>query len=354
MSLSNIHSEAPTLDCKGAAGSVAQQSSGLPHWVCTPERFHALRQIASETLAAVSASGLVLDFKPAGDVSLKVSCDKVVGRSLSELLPGRFSRECMELIRKALETRQLQTAVFEIPLDSVVRELEVRLAASGEGEVLACVRDLTDHRLHDSLGQHLTGISFLSKALHNRLAERGLTEADQAQEIALLVVQTLAHTRNIARGLIPLELEQSGRLIHALSELVSNTEKLFRVVCRLEMDPSADFTDTRVSTELFRITQEAISNAVRHGKARKVVVRVDRNGKNATLLIQDDGAGLPVQRKGDGLGLRIMNFRAHRIGGRVEITPCETGGTRVCCEFPFPSDTKNPGNICPTLPQAAA
>ena len=364
MSLSNIHSDSTPSARSEPLKEVAATPSSFGRWVSTSERFGALLQIASETLVSLSSAGVVLSFSPSQDLSLQVPHDKVLGRSLSDLLPGRFSRECAELIRRALETQQLQTAVFEIPLDSVVRELEVRLAPSGTDEVMACVRDLTDHRrlereileishreqerigqdLHDSLGQHLTGISFLSKALQNRLGERGLAEAEQAQEIALLVVQTLAHTRNIARGLIPMELEQSGRLLGALSELVMNTEKLFRVVCKLEMAPSTDFANTRISTELFRITQEAISNAVRHGKARKVVVRFDRTEGQARLLIQDDGAGLPAHRTGDGLGLRIMNFRAHRIGGRVEVTPSQTGGTRVCCEFPFPATSDDSGS----------
>ena len=189
----------------------------------------------------------------------------------------------------------------------------------------------------------ITGISFLSKALQTRLASLKLPEAAQAGEVADLVVQTLAHTRNIARGLFPIELETTGRLVPALTELATNTEKLFRIVCRLEADPVIDFSDPRVSTELFRIAQEAISNAIKHGKARRVCLRLQQTGPGtARLVVQDDGSGISVDRRTTGLGLRIMNFRAGRVGGRLEITPVEIGGTVVVCDFPLPTPAGAP------------
>lgn len=303
----------------------------------------------------VHADGTVLDYRPAQESDLTVSPDKVRGHRIQDILPARLALEAGELIRTALSTGRIQTITTEIPLNSLVRELQARVTPVGDSEVIAVIRDVTDrqrlekeileisHReqqrigqdLHDSLGQHLTGISFLSKALQGKLTAKGLPEAAQAGEIAVLVVETLGHTRNIARGLFPVELETSGKLIPALDELVANTEKLFRVSCRLEHDPEIEITDARVSTELFRITQEAISNAVKHGRAKRISVRLQHHGAGARLVIQDDGSGIPSGPKSGGLGLRIMNFRASRIGGHLEVSAMEIGGSAVVCDFPL-------------------
>lgn len=284
---------------------------------------------------------------------------------MQDLLPGRYADEAMQMIGRALRKESVQNHTVEIPVNSLVRELEARVVACGVDEVMVLVRDITDrqrlekeileisHReqqrigqdLHDSLGQHLTGISFLSKALQTKLTSRNIPEAPLAGEIAQLVVQTLAHTRNIARGLFPVELETTGRLAPALTELAANTEKLFRVACRLELDPELDIADARISTELFRIAQEAISNAIKHGKARRICLRLQSCPPHAKLLIQDDGGGIVAGTGASGLGLRIMGFRANRIGGRIDVSPLEIGGTLVTCEFPRPNTATDPARM---------
>jgi signal transduction histidine kinase len=319
-------------------------------------RLASLLGLVPDTVLRIRSDGTILEYHPSQDSELSLSVSQVQGARLQDLLPGRYAEEAMHLISQALLKDAVQSHTAEIPVNSLVRELEARVLPCGPDEVMVLVRDVTDrqrlekeileisHReqqrigqdLHDSLGQHLTGISFLSKALQTKLTSRNLAEAAQAGEIAQLVVQTLAHTRNIARGLFPVELETTGRLAPALTELIANTEKLFRVTCRLELDPALDIADVRISTELFRIAQEAISNAIKHGKARRICVRLQASPPHAKLLIQDDGGGIAAGTGSTGLGLRIMGFRANRIGGRIDVSPLDIGGTLVTCEFPFP------------------
>ncbi len=327
-------------------------------WPSPGKYFHSLLGLVTDVVARVRSDGRILDFHPAQDSELSFAPERVRGRTLSEVLPGRIATEALSLLESAIRLGRMQSMTVEIPLNSVVREFEARVTPLGGDELLVLVRDVTDrqrlekeileisHReqqrigqdLHDSLGQHLTGISFLSKALQTKLKAMKLPEAAQAGEVAELVVQTLAHTRNIARGLFPVELETTGRLVPALTELSVNTEKLFRITCRLEADPAVDFANPRVSTELFRIAQEAISNAIKHGKARRVCLRLQETGPGtARLVIQDDGSGIPGGRRSTGLGLRIMSFRAGRVGGRLEVGPVEIGGTAVVCDFPLPA-----------------
>ncbi|MBI1842240.1 MAG: hypothetical protein HYR88_15500 [Verrucomicrobia bacterium] len=321
-----------------------------------PEGPNGVLQLVTDTVLSLSQGGQILAYQPPADAELCLPEAKVVGVHLKEILPRRYLDEALRMIEAALRTGRLQTASFEIPVNSLVRELEVRMVSGRPNEVLAVVRDATDRRrlereileishreqqrigqdLHDSLGQHLTGISFLSKALEHKLKALRLPEAAQASEIAQLVVDTLGHTRTIARGLFPMELESSGRLAPALTELAANVEKLFKVGCRVEIEDGLDVRDARVSTELFRIAQEAISNAIKHGKAQRIVVALARGDSCLSLQIQDDGAGLNPGVEGAGLGRRIMRFRANRIGGKLCMATSEEGGAAVICEFPEP------------------
>lgn len=364
-----IHPHPPACDAASASDPVGGGASAVLRSAVddtvAPARWASLLGLVPDTVLRVRRDGTILEYHPSQDSELSLSVSKVQGARLQDLLPGRHAQEAMQLIARALQNPTVHTHTVEIPVNSLVRELEARLVACAVDEVMVLVRDVTDrqrlekeileisHReqqrigqdLHDSLGQHLTGISFLSKALQTKLTSRNIAEAAQAGEIAQLVVQTLAHTRNIARGLFPVELESTGRLTPALTELAANTEKLFRVTCRLEIDPQLDIADVRVSTELFRIAQEAISNAIKHGKARRICLRLLAKSPQAQLLIQDDGGGIPTGTGSgaSGLGLRIMGFRANRIGGRIDVSPLDIGGTLVTCEFPLPQGAQANG-----------
>lgn len=119
------------------------------------------------------------------------------------------------------------------------------------------------------LGQYLAGISFMAKLLQNKLADKRLPEAADAAQITELVNQTVAQTRDLARGLCPLELETNG-LPAALEELAASAEKLFNVSCRLRCDAAEVIPDKATGIHLYRIAQEAINNAVKHGKAKAI------------------------------------------------------------------------------------
>jgi len=194
-------------------------------------------------------------------------------------------------------------------------------------------RERLGQELHDSVGQLLSGVTFLARALENRLSALGLPEAVDAAEIGRFVLQALTQTRNLARGLLPMELEADG-FIEALTELAGTLERLFGVSCRVEAEDLV-VGDRTVANHLFRLTQEASHNSVKHGRATEVVVGLRRHRHEAELFVRDNGTGLPIQGiKSEGLGLRIMNYRARKIGGRLIVEPTEDGGTVVRCMFP--------------------
>jgi PAS domain S-box-containing protein len=196
--------------------------------------------------------------------------------------------------------------------------------------------------LHDGLGQYLTGIAFMSRLLQRKLAERQVPEAIDAEKIATLVNKTVFQARDLARGLCPVELENNG-LHAALQDLSATAEKLFNVTCTVECDSSVRISENNTALHLYRIAQEAINNAVKHGKAQNIVVALTRNGGTVSLKIQDDGIGFPkADHKSNGIGLRVMNYRAGMIGASLNVESQRTGGTVVRCQLPTAEAAKAP------------
>lgn len=187
--------------------------------------------------------------------------------------------------------------------------------------------------LHDGLCQHLAGIEYLTQSLKASLAEKSHPEADQAAQIAMLIGQASAHAHDLSRGLSPVPLEAGG-LMSALQELAATTERLFRVRCELRSDGKVLIHDNAAATHLYRIAQEAVSNAIKHGKARCMVINLARDRDWTVLSIKNDGAELPENQPGNvGLGGRIMNFRAGMIGGVIEMRHAPDRQPMVVCSI---------------------
>ena len=320
-------------------------------------RVDALLRVISDLVFVVSRDGVVLECHIPPGNDLLLTAENLAGQRVTDLLPAPLAELAMENIVKTTETGEAHTFFSQYFLPGRIRELEVRLAPTGRWEVLALVRDVTDRKLlekeildianqeqmrigqdlHDGLGQHLTGITFLTRALEKKLSLQGLPEAAEAAEIGQLVIQALSQTRNLARGIFPVELESTG-LVPAFRELASTVEKLFNISCLVECAEPETISSRSVANHLFRLAQEAVNNSVKHGQARRVIIGLqDRDGRTE-LSIRDDGVGLPRDGiKMKGLGLRIMSYRAQKIGGALGIESPESGGTVVTCRFRQPT-----------------
>jgi len=188
--------------------------------------------------------------------------------------------------------------------------------------------------LHDVLGQNLTGVAFLSKALSQRLKKTGAREAEPAAQIADLVARSMSQARAISHGLCPVELGEEG-LMHALRDLASRIENLFGISCRFECDDPIPVSDGTVATNLYHIAQEAVNNATKHAQAKHLRIRLAKSDGSILLCVEDDGVGLPEQlAPGTGMGLRIMQYRADLLGALLRLDRPEGGGTRVVCSLP--------------------
>ncbi len=195
------------------------------------------------------------------------------------------------------------------------------------------VRQRIGHDLHDSLGQKLTGIAFLSKALQQSLQKQNIPEAAEAAEIAKQVSASIAQTRSLARGLSPVSVKAHG-LMDALRQYTQDTIDIYGISCVFDCDQHISVADRVVAIHVFRIAQEAVTNAIHHGRAKNITIHLAGKNGEVTLVVSDNGLGMSNKSQKDGMGLRIMSHRASAIGGSLEILDGSEGGTIVRCSFP--------------------
>jgi signal transduction histidine kinase len=207
------------------------------------------------------------------------------------------------------------------------RHLERALLNSASAEQQKLGRDL-----HDGLGQELAGISLLASAIASSIRKTGRPAAAELENLASVAAQAVANCRAFAHGLSPVTFA-SGGLREALMEMVALLRDSFGMNARCEVLEAAPIRLLPDALDnLYRISQEAVSNARRHGRAQSIKITLESEAALVRLAIEDDGTGIPKSPPATGMGLKVMQFRAAAMGARLSIGPRESGGTRVCVE----------------------
>ena len=238
-----------------------------------------------------------------------------------------------ELERRVGErTRALQEAN-----DVLHREMAARLRLEEEIlEISESERQRIGQDLHDDLGQQVAGAVFLSQALARELTLLSSPAAQSASRLMETLQRALDLTRTLARGLHPVAMEVGG-LSHALSELVEKTSELFGNHCEFSCPQPLSDLDNTQATHLYRIAQESVTNAVKHGRASHIAVSLIETPLTLVLSIRDNGTGFSHPApKAEGMGLRIMRYRADIIGGDLTLASPPSGGTTVTCTLHRP------------------
>lgn len=329
------------------------------------ERLRAILETAVEGIITIDERGIIESFNLAAEGIFGYRAAEVIGKNVSILMPSPHRQRHDSYIanyrhtghakiigigREVVGRRKDGTA---FPMDLSVSE--VRLA--DRRLFTGFIRDITErkrlekeileisererrrigHDLHDGLCQHLAGIEMMSQVLEEKLSPRSRDAARRAGEIAKNVRDAIGQTRSLARGLSPVTLESEG-LVSALHELALNTEKIFGVTCRLDCNPPVSVSDQTGATHLFRLAQEAVANAIKHGRAKRISIQLT-NGKGCVVLkVDDDGAGFPADiPRSNGMGLRIMQSRVGMMNGTLAIKRSTTGGASVICSIPSPT-----------------
>ena len=234
-------------------------------------------------------------------------------------------------LREALEAKvedRTQDLIAEI---AARRKLEEEILNISEREQRRIGYDL-----HDVLCQHLAATALAGKVLEERMAAGSAVAGREASHVVRMIEKGMTIARDLARGLSPIP-TGSGNVTSALEELAARTSEHFRVDCTMKSDdPELAFDPSRAS-HLYRIAQEAVSNAIRHGKAKAITLTLSVIGERGLLSIEDDGAGMRTEEpeQAGGLGLLIMKSRAEILGGHLDIHMESGQGITIICSFPI-------------------
>lgn len=259
-----------------------------------------------------------------------------VERELREAEVRRARRKSEDDLRRAqeelearVEQRTAELRAANLKLENVIEErkrLENELLEIAENE-----RRRIGFDLHDDLGQKLTGVSLMIKALTQRLAREQHQALADARRIEGLMDEIISHTHNLAHQFSSLDVKGDD-LPAVLKGLAGNVKKMFDIPCELSLKGAPKELPGHTTLQLYKIAQEAVSNAIKHGKARHVSISLAQENETLVLTIRNDGLPFaqPANSK-DRMGLRIMNYRASTIGATLEIKAAEKAGTLVSC-----------------------
>jgi signal transduction histidine kinase len=238
-------------------------------------------------------------------------------RSLTTDLELRILRRTSDLTREIAERERLERDL----LDVAERE-----------------RRRLGYDLHDGLCQHLTATALAVQVLKEKLQRQGVPEAREAERAVHLIEDGIALSHSLAKGLQPVDMQASG-LMQALQDFTRWTAELFKISCRFECDSPVLVPDVSTANQLYRIVQEAASNAIKHGHACCIIISLDVDDEALMLRIRDDGVGIgPSSSPSGGLGLKIMAERAKLIGAEFSVRSDPGFGTLISCRLPQPAD----------------
>jgi two-component system, LuxR family, sensor kinase FixL len=332
------------------------------------KRLSAILETAVEGIITISERGIIESFNRAAENIFGYTAAEVIGKNVNVLMatPHREQHDAYlqnyretghaKIIGIGRETFARKKDGTLFPMDLSVSEVKL----SDRRLFTGFIRDITERKrlekenleisereqrrigqdLHDGLCQQLAGIEMLSQVLSKRLGSREKAASARAAEIAGAVREAISQTRLLARGLSPVTLESEG-LMSALAELALNTEKMFLVHCDFDCPQVVKFDDHAAATHLFRIAQEAVSNAIKHGKAKNISIQLADGDGHLRLSVRDNGKGFPQNfTPGNGMGLRIMQSRIGMVGGTLRIEHNQSGGVSVLSVV-----ANKPGNI---------
>jgi len=192
--------------------------------------------------------------------------------------------------------------------------------------------------LHDGLCQQLAAIGCAVHALADDLQTHHPPAVHDAELIETSIRSAVLEARNLARGIFPVHVDRQG-LVTALNDLAKTTSRLTGVRIQTMEHGEAQLDQPNIAMHLYRIVQEAVANAIKHGRATEIIITLRASSDLLELFVEDDGTGIATPLHTSGMGLRTMSYRADAIGATLTLAPRPSNGTRLCCSLPLPPDS---------------
>lgn len=348
----------------GSACNIAQQKKAESRLQESKALANAILETTVEGVITINARGLVLSFNEAAEEMFGYKEEELLGRNIKVLMPEPHKENHDNYINNYLRTgekkiigtgrevRGKRKDGTTFPMDLSVSEVN-----RGDQKIFAgLIKDLTEKRglereiiqiseeekrrigqdLHDGLGQMLTGIGLMSQNLAQKMEANGIPGSSELKEITEMIREADNYARTLSHSLTPVEVE-SGSLTVSLDQLCRRAQKLFDIECKFECKGDTNLDNQTAAIHLYRIVQEAISNAVKHGKANTIRVSLENRDDKIRLIVEDNGIGFAnTAEKGsnDGLGVHTMRYRAHMSGGDLQIGESSEGNTQIECLIP--------------------
>ena len=331
------------------------------------ERMRAILNTANDAIITIDHEGRITGTNPATERMFGYRAEELTGRHVRILMPDPSQASHDDYLaqlqspgetraadagREAIGRRQdgstfpVSLAVSKIerpPLyTAIVRDISALKELQKQVLEIAAEEDRRiGHELHDSVQQQLTGLGLMAQSVAEMLLAgdqwgepclpRVAKISKLADRVAKGINDTAREVHQLSRGLVPVEIDAEG-LRSALAELAESVRDQYQVDCTFQCQGDVDFADNFQATHLFRIVQEAVNNAIKHGRASRIDISMTGEAEAILLEVLDNGRGIPEkQLPSGGLGLKIMDYRAGLIGANVQVVPGRQGGTLVRC-----------------------
>ena len=340
-------------------------------------RARAVLETTVDGIVTIDSKGIILSFNQAAERLFAMTAAEALGQNVSVLMPEPDRSRHDGYLQRYLDTGEARIVGIgrevtgrradgtTFPMELAVSEVIV----GGRRLFTGLIHDVSERRaleqevlrvsdeerrrigqdLHDGLGQMLSGIALIASGLARKLKTTAPGTAAEVEEVAQLVREADTYARTLARSLVPVELAQGG-LRGAVERLAESAQRLYDLDVVLDLDGPLDATPSDIALHFYRIAQEAIANAARHGRARRVAVTLRRTDRTVRLSVADDGIGFdPKASDRVGLGLRTMRHRARLVGASFSVESTRGQGTTISAEV-VRADISGPTHGTPGTP----
>ncbi len=330
--------------------------------VASTQRSELLAEHATGISGIVNSEGVVTYVSGAVEHILGYPREEMVGKRIMELIQPVSEAES-EVLQRVVESQD-SCYTFEARVrrkDGSWRSGEVTftnlLHVPSVAGIVANIRDITEllrlekeileghvnehrqlrHDIHDGLAGYFTALAFRTKVLQRKVGAGAAVHAEDLDEILHLVGGARSAVRALSKGLSPVGDGPEG-LMSALRELASRRDATLGIPLHFKCACSVPVGDLFTATQAYRIVQEAVNNAVRHGKPTQVSITMSATGASITLAVRDDGVGIPDGAgEGPGMGLRTMQYRARLMNALLSVSRHPDGGTLTTLTFQDPT-----------------